>query len=394
MAILKGIISKMNGSAGQLTFKQSGGQTVVSEKITSTTDAKTEAQQKQRMKWANVIRMYQVLQPYMKLAFGGSQNGRNDYNKFVSANLALVPVYLTKSEVNAGACIVAPYEITQGTIKSISVTGKGASAVTDIALGSLTIDADTTVAQFSNAVVQNNKLYEYGDQITYFLVHQDLNDVTNTPVADIDACCIVLDKNSDSKLLSLVDKRGFSTQNSKLSALSSNEFGNHGMAWIHSRKSSGKTLISAQFLIVENSILATYQSTDAYDAAVESYGGVNDVYLTPSGMLNPQAENNPNTPADTPNTPDTPAGGDTVMKTLSLSANPSEGGTVSGGGTYSVGSTPQISAIANAGYTFSQWNDGNVNATRTVTMDSDKSLVASFTLNTTPSGGDENGGTL
>ena len=80
MAILKGIISKMYGSAGNLTFKQTGGQTIVSEKVTQTTDAKTELQLKQRMKWANVVRMYQVLSPYMKLAFGGTQNGRSDYN--------------------------------------------------------------------------------------------------------------------------------------------------------------------------------------------------------------------------------------------------------------------------------------------------------------------------
>ena len=33
MAILKGIISKLNGSAGDLTFKQLGGKTVVSEKL-------------------------------------------------------------------------------------------------------------------------------------------------------------------------------------------------------------------------------------------------------------------------------------------------------------------------------------------------------------------------
>ena len=72
MAILNGIISKLNGSAGNLTFKQLGGKTVVSEKISSTTDAKTLPQQKQRMKWANVVRMYKVLRDYMKLAFGGS----------------------------------------------------------------------------------------------------------------------------------------------------------------------------------------------------------------------------------------------------------------------------------------------------------------------------------
>ena len=42
MAILKGIISKMNVSAGNLTFKQTGGQFVASEKVLQTIDAKTE----------------------------------------------------------------------------------------------------------------------------------------------------------------------------------------------------------------------------------------------------------------------------------------------------------------------------------------------------------------
>lgn len=319
MAILKGIISKMNGSAGNLTFKQTGGQTIVSEKVTQTTDAKTELQQKQRMKWANVIRMYQVLRPYMKLAFGGSQNGRSDYNKFVSVNLALMPVYLSKSEVSAGACVVAPYKITQGKLKSIAVEGVANQAVTNIALGSLTIDSKTTVAEFSNAVVQNNKFFEYGDQITYFLVNQEVNEVTNIPMADVDACCVVLDKNNDAKLLALVDKRGFASRDGFLAAQSDASFGNHGMVWIHSRKntSDGSTMVSAQFLICENSLLAQYQGQDAYDAATSSYGGVNTVYLTPSGTLKPASTNTP--------TDETPSGG-------SGGSDDSGGGSDSAGG--------------------------------------------------------------
>ena len=287
MARLTGIISKLNGSAGNLTFRQNGGQTVVSEKITQTTNAKTELQQKHRMKWANIIREYQVLQPYMKLAFGGIRNGRNDYNKFMSTNLSMTPVYLTKAEVNAGMCIVAPYEITHGTIKSIAVSGKGKKAVTDIRLGALNITDTTTVAEFSNAVVLNNKLYNYGDQITYFLVYQVVNEVTNIPMAEVDTCCIVLDKSSEAKLLSLVDARGFSVQEGQLAAQANNDFGNHGMVWIHSRKQNGKTLISTQCLICENNLLEVYQSEDAYQDAVDSYGGVSDVYLTPSGKLKP-----------------------------------------------------------------------------------------------------------
>ena len=187
MAILNGLFSKINGSAGNLTFKHTGGQTIVSEKVTQTNDPKTELQVKHSMKWTNVIRNYQVLRPYMKLAFGGFQHSRSDYNKFVSANLALTPVYLTKSEVNAGACVMAPYKITNGKLNSIVITGHGSQAVTDIALGSLTINDETTVADFSNAVVQNNKDFEYGDQITYFLLTQHINTVTCTPIADVEA---------------------------------------------------------------------------------------------------------------------------------------------------------------------------------------------------------------
>ena len=289
MAILKGIISKFNGSAGNLTFKQSGGETIVSEKVTQVNDAKSEPQVRQRMKWANVVRMYKVLRPYMKMAFGGSQNRRTDYNKFVSANTALAPVYLTKSEVSAGACVVAPYKITHGLLNSISVSGSGKTAVTSIAVGSLTINAETSVAAFSNAVVENNRSFNYGDQITFFLVFQTMNDVTNIPVADVDACCIVLDKNNNAKLLSVVDPRGFAVKNGFLAAKQDEDFGDHGMVWIHSRKDKGNssTEISAQYLVCENSLLKSYQSEDAYDSAANSYGGVNNIYLSPSGPLSP-----------------------------------------------------------------------------------------------------------
>ena len=99
----------------------------------------------------------------------------------IFSKITLTPVYLTKSEVNAGACVVAPYKITNGKLNSIVITGHGSQAVTDIALGSLTINDETTVADFSNAVVQNNKDFEYGDQITYFLLTQHINTVTCAP---------------------------------------------------------------------------------------------------------------------------------------------------------------------------------------------------------------------
>ena len=43
MAILKGIIRKMTGSAGQLTFKRLNGQTIVSEKVSNVKNTRTAA---------------------------------------------------------------------------------------------------------------------------------------------------------------------------------------------------------------------------------------------------------------------------------------------------------------------------------------------------------------
>ena len=379
MARLNGILTKLQGSVGSFTFKQNGGQTVVSEKITQTTNAKTNGQQKQRMKWTNVIRMYQVLTPYLKLAFGGARNGRSDYNKFVSANLGKAPVYLIKQEAQAGASIVAPYEVTHGSIKSISVSGKGNQAVTDISLGDLAITDETTVKEFSNAVVQNNGLYEYGDQITFFLVRQEVNDVTMLPMAAVDACCVVLDKASEAKLLTVVDVRGFSVQEGRLAAQATH-------VWIHSRKQAAKTLVSTQHLICENNLLKEYQGQAAYQRATDSYGGVSDVYLRPNGVLNPVENSVPGTPSVE------------GKKTLRLSASPANSGTVSGGGSFDKGSRVSIHAVASGDYTFSRWSDGDTSASRTVTVNGDMSLTAYFTKTTSggessetnPDGGDGN----
>ena len=65
MAILNGIIKKMNGSTGSLTFKTVAGRTIVSEKITTVRNTHTDAQQRQRMKWANIIRMYSGITPLL-----------------------------------------------------------------------------------------------------------------------------------------------------------------------------------------------------------------------------------------------------------------------------------------------------------------------------------------
>lgn len=68
--------------------------------------------------------------------------------------------------------------------------------------------------------------------------------------------------------------------------------------------------------------------------------------------------------------------------TITVNASPAEGGSVTGGGTYQEGSSITLTATANAGYNFSQWNDGSTDNPRIVTVTSDASYTAQFTQNT------------
>ena len=281
MAILNGILKKLNGSAGSLTFKQVNGQTVVSEKATIVKNARTPAQQRQRTKWGNVIQMYKGICPLINYGFESKPVGKSDYNMFMQANMKLTDIYLTRQEVAGGACIAAPYQLTQGSLPSIVVVGKGETAKTDIYLGELVISEATTVKEFAQAVVSNNADYDYGDQIAFFDVLQKVNAVSMIPYCQFSATNVVLDKASEVKLWDLVNKHGFASSSDGFLMHAEGE-GNGVYGWVHSRKGASKTLVSTQVLIDNNAeMLAEYSGDNAYKRSVKTYGGESTAFLTP-----------------------------------------------------------------------------------------------------------------
>ena len=247
MAILNGILKKLNGSAGSLTFKQYAGQTVVSEKISVVKKSNTPMQMRQRTKWGNVIQMYKGICPLINYGFESKAPGCSDYNMFMKVNMKGSNIYLTREEVAGGGCVAYPYQLTQGTLPSIVVTGSGDNTRTDIKLGDLKIDANTLVKDFAMAVVSNNADYDFGDQISFFDVLQRVNAVTGIPYCQFLATNVMLDKTSEVKLLDIVSKYGFATVDGYLGHIEGE--GDGVYAWVHTRKSSAKTLVSTQTLV-------------------------------------------------------------------------------------------------------------------------------------------------
>lgn len=64
--------------------------------------------------------------------------------------------------------------------------------------------------------------------------------------------------------------------------------------------------------------------------------------------------------------------------TITVNANPSNGGTVTGGGSYHYGETATLRATPNSGFTFVGWNDGSTELTHNVTVTGNATYTATF----------------
>ena len=282
MAILQGIISKINGSAGNLTFSQTGGQTVIREKVTQVRNPRTNAQMQTRTKWGNIIAMYKGIRPLLNYAYESKPKNLSDYNMFVKLNMQRTPIYLTKQAVAGGACVATAYQISQGSLPAIVLTGTGQNVKTDIRLGGESITSSTTVAQFSAAVVQNNADYRYGDQISFFLVKQMVNAETGIPYCQFSAAKVILDAANDETLADVTgSSHGFASADGVLAHVGND--GDCAYAWVHTRKSDGKTLVSSQSLVSANTKEAEYKGDAAYNLSKSSYGSSIESFLVPDG---------------------------------------------------------------------------------------------------------------
>ena len=235
-----------------------------------------------RCQLGNMTANYQLFKCKKMQSFEGKEAGQNDFNIFMQVNYDRNPVFLTKQDRKCGGCVLGNYQYSLGSLNPIAYNlNDGGVLVTNLALGGLAIDADTTVAQLAQAIISNNKDWQDQDQLSFFYAEQ-LVDTEGVPRATMDPYRVVLSLQDNTKLWTLVTALGFSTVNGCLgmgTALS-----NAGASWIHSRNAGdGEKSVSTQRMFVVSDILATYQSEAAFLLSAKSYGGINtkDDYLDP-----------------------------------------------------------------------------------------------------------------
>ena len=275
------LLGYARGKVGDLVFARRLGQQTTRAYNSNPKDAKTRSQVTQRVKVANVIAMYRALKNICNHSFEGLDVGQTSYSAFVKANLTGNKVSLTKEAASFGACVVAPYLISRGSLPSIQVEGTGADAVTNIAVGNLTISGTTTIGQFADALVANNAGIEYGDQLTYVSLVQQTDANSGYPVVVAGIYEVTLNSASTDKVRDFIPEVGSSVKNGFLAhgAL----IGRGGFAWILSRKPTGSSLmVSTQRLVLTSpDVYDQFATADANTRAISSYGFTMEPILAP-----------------------------------------------------------------------------------------------------------------
>lgn len=277
------LLGYARGKVGSLVFARRLGQQVTRAYNANPKDAATRSQVAQRVKMANVINMYRATRALTNHSFEGAVNGQTSYNLFVRYNLSTNKVSLSKEAASFGACVVAPYIISKGTLPSIQVQGVGADATTNIAVGNLVINEETTIAQFAVALVANNPSINFGDQLTYVSLVQASDANTGYPVVQSAIYEVTLNQSDQLPLRSYLPAVATAVKDGMLAH--GELIGRGGFCWIISRKNAdGSLSVSSQRIVLTSADVASqYTNTAAVTKAINSYGYNSDAILVPDG---------------------------------------------------------------------------------------------------------------
>lgn len=270
---------------GGTVLYQAMGQTRQRELAASVTNPRTQSQMAHRARWANCVNMYRVNSSWLKYAFETKKSNQSEYNKFMSLNAANSPIFLTKQEAAAGACVVAPYVIMQGSLPSIEVQYGVNEYVTNIFLGPNEPDfATASVATISALLIQYNPAMREGDQISFIRLTQLTNTNTGIPFVVVRKYEVILNS-SDSRLWSdfipdnllNVDVLGAESV-----VVVPNDGTAGGFVLGLSRTIGGKTYVSTQNIVVTNNdaMISAYSSQAALQRAIDSYGESEEAFLS------------------------------------------------------------------------------------------------------------------
>ncbi|KAA6335146.1 hypothetical protein EZS27_016591 [termite gut metagenome] len=239
---------------------------------------RTENQQTQRVQLTNLVTTYQTLSSFIRGAYSSKPENLSDYNMFIKRNLNMIKVYLGKTEASQKACIVAPYNISEGRLMSIEVIALGDVLRTSLQVPrSFRIDDETTVDEVSMALLRANPQMCEGDQISilHLVQHAPSSPGKGVPYMTWKQYDFTLDTISydaiHSEFYNDVPKSLFRVNEGHIETEAGIEMG--GVAYVLSREVGRKMQISTQSIVLtpDNDVYKEYSSEEKKKEAAASY---------------------------------------------------------------------------------------------------------------------------
>jgi hypothetical protein len=305
MAIIKNALSmKMGGKVGAYSYYTSETRQIVRQAQNNSnfgvTATRAPKQQRRRVKWANLVNFYSGNKGWMKKSFENLKPGVSVFNAFMSVNISGATVALTKAQAKSKMCVLQPFIVCQGSLPSITpatYNGDGPSTLRTL-IGSIT--SETTVAQYSQAIISENAGFQNGDAIV--AVGFGATEVATTASAQQLRSAtytyneFVLDVADSSKMEEKYPLWGIADQNIICNAVMFDQ----GYVYIHTRTSGGKLIVSTERIVLtegaENTMVE-WSAQSQVDKATYSYNVDTPVLLAPGGTTtgSSSTDNNPST---------------------------------------------------------------------------------------------------
>lgn len=266
--------------AGAVVYQQAG-RTLGRSLAQEISNPRTSAQMSQRIKLSNLVKLYQANRSWAKLSFETKPRTWSDYNAFVSANLAGANVALTKAMVTAGAAVVAPVKVTAGTLGSVTLRVDGDFISSNINTGAAGEGDMETIAEFTALILDNNNGLQEGDQFS-FIQYIQQTDPQGFPFIICRPYEVILNRTDSRALADFMptDILQMVGEEETTLGLLANEF-TGGVAMVFSRTTASSTRVTTGYICLTpgNTVYPQYTSQAAADAARESYGQSEDIFL-------------------------------------------------------------------------------------------------------------------
>ena len=132
-----GANTKISVKVGQLLYRQTRTGTVISElPVKPAIPRRSARQMDRRTQWGNLAAIYKQFDSMLRRGYENLPPQMSVFNAFIQANIDVVKVYITKTIRLNGGAILAPYQITRGSLPSISMAKNASNIlVSSIRLG-------------------------------------------------------------------------------------------------------------------------------------------------------------------------------------------------------------------------------------------------------------------